>query len=155
MAVNIVLEKKAQQWREATVYIAGKIFNYSGEEQDSFIDLFLLIDEDNVKQMMLTEKCKLLSIFANQISVKDSELSTYVNQFVGICESIYSKPDKFKEFKSILKAKGWLDDVDKYKSEKNGMKNNAVSNMREKKNNDVNKEKKNNDVKNKKRRNTM
>ena len=117
MAVNIVLEKKAQQWREATVYIAGKIFNYSGEEQDSFIDLFLLIDEDNVKQMMLTEKCKLLSIFANQISVKDSELSTYVNQFVGICESIYSKPDKFKEFKSILKAKGWLDDVDKYKSE--------------------------------------
>ena len=115
MAVNIVLEKKAQQWHEAAVYIAGKIFGYSEEEQDCFIDLFLLIDEDNVKQMMLTEKCKLLSVFANQISVKDAELSTYVNLFVGICESIYNKPDKFQEFKSILKAKGWLKEVERYK----------------------------------------
>lgn len=116
MAVNIVLEKKAQQWHEAAVHIVSKIENYSGEEQDSFMDLCMLVTEEKVKQLMLTEKCKLLSVFANQISVKDPELSTYVNQFVGICESIYSKPDKFQEFKLILKDKGWFKDLEQRKS---------------------------------------
>lgn len=119
MAANIVLEKKAQQWHEAVQHIVSKISGYSEEEQDSFVELLMLVDEDCVKPMMLTEKCKLLSVFANQISVKDSDLSTYVNQFVGICESIYSKPEKFKEFKSILKSKGWLKEVKQYKPKEN------------------------------------
>lgn len=117
MATNLVLEKKAQQWHESVQYIQKAISAYSQEEIDAFDDLLMAIAETNVKSMFLIEKCKLLSTFANQIAVKDSVLSTHINQFTGICESIYGKPDKFVEFKQILRSKGWISNWEKRKEE--------------------------------------
>lgn len=117
MANDFILQQKAKQWHDAVQYIQKKISNYTQGDVSVFDDLLMAVTENSVKPMYLTEKCKLLSTFANQIAIKDSELSTRINQFVGICESIYCHPEKFNEFKKILQEKGWTREWDKRKEE--------------------------------------